>query len=593
MRHRRPADDGRRAAPRRGADRARARSRRRPGATAAHGGGPVASPDAQPGGATARPGSEFLTPVPESLPFMGRRHPRHLLLALVTAALGVLLLEASCARDESGSAEERVTGRETRAGRGAGGPAVRRASRVARDASPIVPAVNERKAFDVTGGLSLVGRSIDAPQVDGRCADEDFDVVLLKEVAHSQVLLVVDGEEMVLLADTAEERKGLPLRLRWWHGRIVNTRGQPIPGATVAWTLPRPSGRSIVAMAVADDDGEFDVLGWSQVESPSRVEVSVRAAGYGDQVAVLLEAEPRTQVTLRGSGAVFGRCVGADGLPARGVRVVAAFREDEETTDEEGVFCVNGLVADVPTEIAFIAGDDLSCVIGSAVPTSGHPADLGNIALGSTATLHGRVVGAEGEGVDGASVRALVCIWHPGGQTAARLGRYVPVVGTTTDERGVFALEGLPVGRVVVRVKTRDGTKRDQELDLAARGQEDVEIALFGQSIRFRLSGLVVDTVADERVEIELRPDGKEVGSISSVLDLGALTSRVFRLDGAATADVKLWIRRGLERGGGSEPCYEERSVHLDACRQTVVDVGSAVAECLARLSAPAETEQR
>ncbi len=233
-------------------------------------------------------------------------------------------------------------------------------------------------------------------------------------------------------------------------GRVVGSRGQPLPGAQVQGD--GPTGR---LSAVADGEGRFRV--WAAVEGPWELVARAEGAGWGEPEETTTRApdEAITVVAVERTPAGFPlRVVGPDGAPVPHVRLLTDPEERpryEETIPGEGARVDVG-ARSVVLEV-FDARDDaglplpLAALRSTRIPAGRtEPFEL---RLAPERVIEGRVLDASGRGLPGVRLEAVARVRDENDDER----QHAPVhAGAFTDGEGRFHLGGLWAGpyRVIV-----------------------------------------------------------------------------------------------------------------------------------------------
>ncbi len=276
------------------------------------------------------------------------------------------------------------------------------------------------------------------------------------------VTIEEDGEAAPTLTASPETGVALvDLELRpggGFSGRVIDERGEPIPGSFVFATLG-PAIRQVTAdengfYRVGElVEGEYDVLARSQdFERLTRLGVIVREGVEVDGVDIVLQP----------AGAIEGRVVTSDGAPVVGVNVSAWQHESgraqrNATTAEDGSFRIPHLyegryaVNAAPGE-----GFTEAQVLVDVGPSQTVHQD---IVVSRTSTVRGVVLGPDGAARPGATVIAIL-----DGAFAAT---------ASTDEAGGFELPGLKPADYAIFF--RDGWEAMGRVDLRVQPNVDIE----------------------------------------------------------------------------------------------------------------------
>jgi len=282
-------------------------------------------------------------------------------------------------------------------------------------------------------------------------------------------------------------------------GTVVDAEGRPVPRAEVTIWVRQEAGRR--GFGVACTMGAFRTF----VES-AEAKADIVVEDARDAAGRLLDLQPGVwkDVDLEGgelhlrleAGLVLeGRAVDASGRGVAGVQIETHFADHDEPglggyaghvdlpqarTDDEGRFRLTGLVA-APMQL--VVHPPPGWIVPPArrvVPGEG-PVEL---RLERGHALAGRVLDAEGGPVRGARLRVDWIRAEDGEADSA---------DATTDERGVFRLEGVGAGPLTVTVEgpwTAPWPYRPARLEDVASDTLDLEIRLeAGRD----LAGVVVD----------------------------------------------------------------------------------------------------
>jgi RNA polymerase sigma factor (sigma-70 family) len=254
------------------------------------------------------------------------------------------------------------------------------------------------------------------------------------------------------------------------EGRVVDARGDPVPGAEV-WLWAGDSWNGSRAVT-AGDDGSFHLKGLR-----GQVRVGARAGGYQpslsyDPIGLPLDKSGARTATLElgaPGGSIRGRVLDPDGEPVAGARVHAGERGGHIVDPPEGPRGEAPVPASVATdgEGRFeLPGDHAPGAVPIHAMARGFPvwSDSVNVAAGGAsieialahpARIQGQVLDGAGQPVENASV---VCSLERGG------GWYqdaFPPPRATTDADGRFQLETVPAGAQQLNAHPPRDAKRD------------------------------------------------------------------------------------------------------------------------------------
>lgn len=239
-------------------------------------------------------------------------------------------------------------------------------------------------------------------------------------------------------------------------GRILDERGQPLPGARVS--LYREGVAEPVAQVTATAGGHYRFPAQSL---PGAVNHYVTAEGDGFYAATpspLLQAEAapggylETNLTLRPAAArLLGRVVDAHGAGVAGAQATvlrpADGRSWQVVADDNGWFSVDGLAAGPADRYlvrATAAGAPPAGTLEAVVP-AGNRGVSTRLKLAPAAGIAGVVVDHRGDPVPGAAVELR------------REGEVGPVDRTVTDGDGRYRFTGLAAGEQYGVLARADG----------------------------------------------------------------------------------------------------------------------------------------
>jgi carboxypeptidase family protein len=264
-------------------------------------------------------------------------------------------------------------------------------------------------------------------------------------------------------------------------------------------------------------------------------------------------------------GIITGQVVTADGQPASEAMVMAyAIGSSEAESqrvecDEQGNFKLTGLRPGSYIVSAYMLGYvSLSDASGSELHRIGENVTLTLVKGG---VITGRVTGADGEPMEGASVDLRMARELDGRISA--IPNYSDGLDTT-DDRGIYRIYGLPPGRYLVRVLETlpyefqsssfrhaapsyyPSTNRGAAAEITVRAGEEVtgiDIRYLGQrehSISGVISGDVESAATHSSVSVTLRDDAS--GEILDSTDV--IGSRSFALYGVSDGTYELVAQR-------------------------------------------------
>lgn len=196
-------------------------------------------------------------------------------------------------------------------------------------------------------------------------------------------------------------------------GKVVDSHGTPIPDALIeeagAISGPRRSfgpGGWVDLMAVTDKNGDFEIAYGKPLDA-AIVEVTPR--GFAPKLATINSGKDRTTITVSEGVTVTGRLV-ESGKPVGQAEVGLlthnrfsgeGFHEVRIGTNDKGKFSITNVPPDriwyLYGKMESLATRDLSSdVVEFATKGDGQVIDLGDVAVRSAYTLHGRVILSDG-----------------------------------------------------------------------------------------------------------------------------------------------------------------------------------------------------
>ena len=268
------------------------------------------------------------------------------------------------------------------------------------------------------------------------------------------------------------------------YGKVVDAAtGGPLPRFLVKMTAsqvgPRTFGYasrwSQEGYTFDSSEGLFDT-GRENLPVNGQYRMTLNAEGYApltlDPVVVqpISEDPNRTKFTLQPATVFAGRVIANDGRPIRGATVVFFSNGNVDrrgswpraVADRAGVFTISGLGSE--PQCVFVSAADFTprvYLMTDMLETSGQLAD---IVLDRAASLFGRVLDENGQGMADARLHAFVDL----GRARDVLKRF-PSLGprANTDKDGYYQLSGVPTGQVQVSVMSpRNYTIGRKKVDL-------------------------------------------------------------------------------------------------------------------------------
>jgi len=321
-------------------------------------------------------------------------------------------------------------------------------------------------------------------------------------------------------------------------GRIVNAKGEPVPGATARVLVPRKDEIALFPMRerfTADERGEltFEAAPYSTLEAfhpeagsgseriePGAATVTVTlepwAADAGARVSlagrVLLQGKPAPGARVRVASAlsVFPKVNGS----VEGYRVLA---------DDEGRFEVTDLAAGLYDMSAHLLGTAPAHRFDVRAPASGL-----ELELGTGPRLHGRV-----SDETGASVPAfqLTLEWRK-----APLERLDVVEAGFIDPQGRYTVEGVAPGEYELDVRAKGYAPASVPVSLQAGRDTEANVTLArgvkaSGTVRTEETG---QPIAGARVAIEGRDDAVTVTAADGTFALDGVPPAGFSLQASA-----------------------------------------------------------
>ncbi|WP_223643632.1 carboxypeptidase-like regulatory domain-containing protein [Corallococcus sp. EGB] len=320
------------------------------------------------------------------------------------------------------------------------------------------------------------------------------------------------------------------------RGRVLDARGQPIPGATVyartggrtgfesAW----PARRN--AKSAADGTYELGPL------VPGRYQVQVDADGFLGEWGTWIDVDgvkPKRFV-LRDAAVVRGSVVDTEGRPVGGAHLALWSRTGDRapedllrtepsmdvglesggstTSRQDGTFVLSAIAKG--SWFMTVQRDGFQAIV---LPVTSPASEL-RITLGEGARMSGEVTDSEGFPARGFRVSLL---------PVHGLAGSLLELGTMTDARGLFSWRGIPPGRYRLQAEYRGAVERRcvaRDLDLAGTEARQESLRL-DQGLR--VSGRVVDSDGRPRVGAEVslqQPDTSLEREGPGVVSCGSLS---------------------------------------------------------------------
>jgi hypothetical protein len=367
---------------------------------------------------------------------------------------------------------------------------------------------------------------------------------------------------------------------------LAETTGQPIPEFTVKMTASQ-IGRHVVGFraqwldegyAFESPEGLFDT-GIDRLPVGGAVRMTVQAQGYDsltlDPVVVQpISTDPnRTVFRLQPATVFAGRVVSRDGQPIEGATVLLFSDKSEPEreywpraeTDAMGTYVLSGLEPE--PYCLFVSAAGFAPRIHVMADLLEPANQLANLVLDIAATVTGRVIDENGEGIGGVRVGASVSL----GRAVDVLTRW-PSLGPTThtDNDGHYQLSEVPTGSVALSLCDSDGYELERQ-HVALEPGESKEVD-FGSEGGYAVTGIVrIGGVPVENARISLHLE--QARQFQRRTD----PQGRFRIHGVTEGTYSLWVV--WQPGFVKKPTqwrreqlfHVRRTVHVD--RDTELDV--------------------
>ncbi len=317
-------------------------------------------------------------------------------------------------------------------------------------------------------------------------------------------------------------------------GRVTDSAGAPVAGATVELRATSPTGRGRGRFPFGDDadgaarkaasgaDGRFSFANLAG----GRYEMSAKAPGFsatrvrGLTLPAAVGTTDLGTVMLQPGLGVAGRVVDRDDRPIAGATVrlwpgargIGRFRgrafpgmdaEHEAKSGADGTFLIADLAPGTSGAVAaeasgYAPGEPVRVTVPAEAPV--------RLVLQPAAKVSGRVVDDGGDPVPGAMLMVTqVAERAVGGMPA------FPDISGTTDERGRFSLDGLEAGRIELGAQAEGYIAAPAKaLDIAAgREVKDVELVVSrGAQVEGVVLGPDGGPVDGARVQVQRKEEG-------------------------------------------------------------------------------------
>jgi len=288
-------------------------------------------------------------------------------------------------------------------------------------------------------------------------------------------------------------------------GRVVTDDGSPVPDALIS---VRPADASLPATlsgntTSSDANGTFELLNLAA----GKLALSAAAKGYVAGDARLVEvADGQTleniDLQLHRGATIEGLVLTANGTPATAARVTLRSKWSAQSmlaievaggvrTDGDGRFRMEG----VPPGPQSVSADQDGFQRAQRDLTVHNGINRIDLRLGEGASISGRVIDGGGRPLAGAAIALLTA--GPG------IGRE-----EMSDASGAFRFGGLEAGRYQLTAQKEGYASARQDLDVASRPIDSVELRLSegGGIIAGRVIGVAPQELAQLRISAVKRP---------------------------------------------------------------------------------------
>jgi len=301
---------------------------------------------------------------------------------------------------------------------------------------------------------------------------------------------------------------------------LAETTGQPIPEFTVKMTASEIGSRVAgfraqwldEGYAFESPEGLFDT-GIDRLPLGSMVRMTVQAPGHGSLTLDPVPIQPvstdpnRTVFRLQPATVFAGRVVSRDGHPIEGATVLLFSDKSEPRreywpraeTDVMGTYVLSDLEPE--PYCLFVSAPGFAPRVHVMADLLEPANQLANLVLDIAATVTGRVIDENGEGIGGVRVGASASL----GRAVDVLTRW-PSLGPTThtDNDGYYQLSEVPTGSVALSLCDSDGYELERQ-QVALEPGESKEVD-FGGEGGYAVTGIVrIGGVPVENARISLR----------------------------------------------------------------------------------------